>query len=527
MEKPAKIISDLENLFINPLAHPKHYLIHKYWGRKPHNLVNTYIKHFTKKNDTVLDPFMGSGGVLIESNKLSRDSIGFDINPMACMIVTETLKNVDLVKVEETFKSIISNIPKDIYSIQTALKRKEKFILENAIWDEDKLVKVKISKNGKTFIRNANKDDVKTYQKAIDLQKKYSNKFYYPDDEIMRYVRRNNKKTIDELFSSRNLLIASWFLNEVEKVSNKKIKESLKFIFTSALPNFSKMIPGDIENVRGKSGWQISKFWAPKIHTEKNVIISLNQRLNRFIQGKEEISKLITKSKYKVLNSSSEDMKQIKTNSVDYIFTDPPYGESIAYLALSSFWNSWLRKKVDYQNEIIYDPFRNKREEDYQKRLEKTFYEMSRVLKKNKYLSMTFHNRHLKFWKILMDSCTSSGFEIVNVKWVNQAVASGTQGINRKNTLTGDFIYTFKNTKDKNTKLDFKNNGEIYIKKIVQKFKTKKGFVTPSELYEELIPIIISNNAYYDSNLKLLDIDKFLNQRYEYLEINNEYGWKL
>ena len=126
-----------------------------------------------------------------------------------------------------------------------------------------------------------------------------------------------------------------------------------------------------------------------------------------------------------------------------------------------------------------------------------------------------------------MDSCTSSGFEIVNVKWVNQAVASGTQGINRKNTLTGDFIYTFKNTKDKNTKLDFKNNGEIYIKKIVQKFKTKKGFVTPSELYEELIPIIISNNAYYDSNLKLLDIDKFLNQRYEYLEINNEYGWKL
>jgi len=35
------------------------------------------------------------------------------------------------------------------------------------------------------------------------------------------------------------------------------------------LPNVSKMIPGDLVTVNGKSGWVVSKLWAPKVHTEK------------------------------------------------------------------------------------------------------------------------------------------------------------------------------------------------------------------------------------------------------------------
>ena len=53
-------------------AHPAHYMMHKYWGRKPHNVVSEYIKNYTKEGDTVLDPFMGSGVTVIESAKLNR-----------------------------------------------------------------------------------------------------------------------------------------------------------------------------------------------------------------------------------------------------------------------------------------------------------------------------------------------------------------------------------------------------------------------------------------------------------------------
>ena len=51
--------------------------------------------------------------------------------------------------------------------------------------------------------------------------------------------------------------------------------------FSSMLPNVSKMIPGDLETVNGKSGWQISKLWAPKIHTEKNIFESFISRYKK------------------------------------------------------------------------------------------------------------------------------------------------------------------------------------------------------------------------------------------------------
>ena len=444
-----KITNMLEDLTILPKVHPQHYLIHKYWGRKPHNLIHEYLTLLTKKNEVVLDPFMGSGGVVIESNKLGRSSIGIDINPMSVMIVNETLKDINLDKLFTTFQKILINLPKDIKDLQQVEHNGDICVIENAVWVGDNLKRVKIKYKGKSIRRNANTKDIKKNLKAKKLLIKYEKDITFPTDRIMRYVKRNQKEHINELFSDRNLLIAGWFLKQFEKVEDKKISESLKFIFTSALPNFSKMIPGDLEKVIGKSGWQISKFWAPEIHAEKNVIISLEQRLNKFIKGKEEIDKIKTKTNYKLYNKSSHSLKMIDDNSIDYIFTDPPYGDSIAYLALSSFWNSWLKNKVDYKNEIIYDPFRDKKEADYENRLYKSFFEMSRVLKRNKNLTMTFNNRHMKFWRIIMESCKSNGFELINIKWVNQAVSSGTQGINRRNTLKGDFVYTFINTKKK------------------------------------------------------------------------------
>lgn len=68
---------------IRAKSHPAHYLMHKYWGRKPHNVVREYIDNYTNPGDIVLDPFMGSGVVPIEAIKNNRRSIGIDINPMS------------------------------------------------------------------------------------------------------------------------------------------------------------------------------------------------------------------------------------------------------------------------------------------------------------------------------------------------------------------------------------------------------------------------------------------------------------
>jgi site-specific DNA-methyltransferase (adenine-specific) len=45
----------------------------------PEELPEWFIKLFTKENDIVLDPFMGSGTTLIVANRMKRNSIGIDI----------------------------------------------------------------------------------------------------------------------------------------------------------------------------------------------------------------------------------------------------------------------------------------------------------------------------------------------------------------------------------------------------------------------------------------------------------------
>lgn len=522
----------LKQLDIIPLPHPSYYMLHKYWGRKPHNLLQEYIKLFTKENDLVLDPFMGSGGVVIESNKLRRRSIGVDLNPMACFIAESTLMEpIDYDLLRQKFEDIVSSIPEDVIDLTyTTGDDGNDWLIENAVWENGKIIRIKYYKDTKRVVKDADKEDEARAKLAKKVLLKYEKLGYisYPKDKIMDYVRRSGKTHINELFSDRNLLIAAFFMAGVEKVKDANIRNSLLMVFTSALPNFSNMIPADKKTVNGKSGWQISKFWVPKVHSEKNAINTLRMRLEKYIKGKTELAPLVTDTPYKIVNASSEHLGKIESESIDYVFTDPPYGDSISYFALSSFWSTWLRHRVDYKNEIIIDPYRNKKEDDYSVRLDSVFAEVYRVLKKNKYMSFTFHNRHVKYWKIVIDAVYKSGFKLIDVKWVDQPVASGTQGLNRKNTLRGDFVYTFKKLDKPHDMPEECVDGEKIIDNVIRKFAKAGEYVSTAKLYEVLIPSIVDKRAYYNSEGKLLDIDKYISKKYSYeLQKDGHYGWTL
>ncbi len=62
----------------------------------PEELPEWFIKLFTKENDTVLDPFMGSGTSLIVANRMKRNSIGIDIIPEYYEMVLQQLNPVEL-----------------------------------------------------------------------------------------------------------------------------------------------------------------------------------------------------------------------------------------------------------------------------------------------------------------------------------------------------------------------------------------------------------------------------------------------
>ncbi|MDF2800673.1 MAG: adenine-specific methylase [Anaerocolumna sp.] len=518
------------NSDIPPLPHPAHYLMHRYWGRKAHNVVSEYINFYTNEGDTVLDPFMGSGIAVIESLKSNRRAIGIDINPMSVFIVNNSLSRINLTEFEDIFNTIYNDTYTKYSSIYETHCPKCSCIssLEIGVWDNGSLTRVRgICEKHGTFIKDADDFDIEvlSFCKAQFSELDSIGYLDYPKDPIMQYVKRSGRERIDELFTERALIILSYLKKRIFQVENVSIRNLLLMCFTSMLPNVSRMLPADVNKCTYKSGWVISKFWTPAVHTERNIFACFKLRFKTVLKGKKELESLDPELAT-IYNCDSSNLAQIDDNSIDYIFTDPPYGESIAYLALSHFWNSWLKSDVDYESEIIIDSNRDKLYDDYDVRIKRAYSEMFRVLKPNHYLSFTFQNRDLNIWKSILEGCLESGFELVNIVMQSQAVSSGTQGINKKNTLTGDFVYNFIKSVEKPLfdKFEYLSNAESFIIQTITEYLIKNNGANSSELYEFIIPIIAKKHAYCDEKGKVINIESLIKKNFDYIETNKSDG---
>lgn len=80
----------------------------------PDELPEWFIKLFTKENDLVLDPFMGSGTTVIVANKMGRVGVGIEL-------VEDYFKLAE----EELSQNIFAAEPKVIYG-KTKIKRRKK-----------------------------------------------------------------------------------------------------------------------------------------------------------------------------------------------------------------------------------------------------------------------------------------------------------------------------------------------------------------------------------------------------------------
>ena len=81
--------------------------LHPYLGKFIPQLVELFLKHYFKKGDWILDPFMGSGTTLIEANVLGMYSVGVEISEFNCLITRVKTKKYDIPEVEKEINDIL------------------------------------------------------------------------------------------------------------------------------------------------------------------------------------------------------------------------------------------------------------------------------------------------------------------------------------------------------------------------------------------------------------------------------------
>lgn len=81
----------------------------RYWGRKPRNLAEMYIRHYTRPNQVVVDNFGGSGIFVKTAVELKRRAIYVDLNPFAYLIAKTTIAPCDPAEFIDASRIILSD----------------------------------------------------------------------------------------------------------------------------------------------------------------------------------------------------------------------------------------------------------------------------------------------------------------------------------------------------------------------------------------------------------------------------------
>lgn len=95
---------------IEAKGHTPQYRMHKYFARRPYNVFNNLIRHYSNKNDIILDCFCGGGVTVFEGASLERKVIGVDINPLATFITRMQMFNGDIDLLKKVYEDFCSQI---------------------------------------------------------------------------------------------------------------------------------------------------------------------------------------------------------------------------------------------------------------------------------------------------------------------------------------------------------------------------------------------------------------------------------
>ena len=106
----------------------------------------------------------------------------------------------------------------------------------------------------------------------------------------------------------------------------------------------------------------------------------------------------------------------LQSDTIDYIFTDPPFGYNLVYGELNFFNESFFRVFTNIEPEAIVSRTQKKQIADYQMLMQKCFSGYHRVLKPGRWITIVFHNSKNVIWNSIQEALLSARFVVADVR---------------------------------------------------------------------------------------------------------------
>jgi adenine-specific DNA methylase len=415
---------------------PPRYRLHKYWGKKPANVIAAYLAQFTRAGQTVLDPFCGSGVTVFEAIAAGRRAVGIDLNPIAVRIARTRLRPVPLDRLDRA----LARLEARMLPLVGPLRRTPcdrcsgEAVMISTVFDreEPKRVKLTCSCSKKGWERPISKEERARALADHDVPE-------HPDAPLffgwqMQKLRRAGLSRFSDLFTRRNLFALAHLRLAILELDDARIRDLLLLTFTANLAQCTRMI-ADYSGAAGGPSWKVNSYWVPKAWQDLDVWHYFTNRYAKTRAAVADMELVLSESKTGERDAriycgdaAERIEKHVAPGSIDFVFTDPPYGgEGIQYGELSMLWNLWLGERQALEREIAFNPYQEKDERFYAGGLERAFTATYEALRKNALMAVTFNNKDLEVWESLVGACRNAGFSLESVAPLSRSAPSVTE----------------------------------------------------------------------------------------------------
>lgn len=114
----------------------------------------------------------------------------------------------------------------------------------------------------------------------------------------------------------------------------------------------------------------------------------------------------------------------VPDRSIDYIFTDPPFGDNLAYAELNFIVEAFHRVFSNIKAEAIISGTQQKGLHEYQRLMRRCFAEYYRVLKPGRWMTVVFSNTQAAVWNGIQTALQEAGFVVANVSALDKLLGS-------------------------------------------------------------------------------------------------------
>jgi DNA modification methylase/DNA-binding XRE family transcriptional regulator/DNA-directed RNA polymerase subunit RPC12/RpoP len=439
------------------------YLAHSYHTKVPPEAILPFIEHYTKPGDVVLDPFCGSGMTGVASSLAGRRAILNDLSPAAVHLAWNHTRPCDPDALVEGFGAIDDKLRKRFASLyrtthsdgQPALIHwtmwstnhlcpscSKEFLLWNAVDRvSGRLGKNIICPNCQTELNRSRLEargsspawiayetaDGRRFEKEPDRTdiewalnfKRENIHIPYPTTPVAAdremYIRcalqLQNIASVADFYTARNLTALAMIWQEIMGTRDDRVRRALAFAFTNTAWHGTRMRRF---NARGGQRPLTGTLYIPQLSSEANVLEVMRNKIDQ-LQRYYRSYRPLGADLPVILLGSAGNLSNVTDGSIDYIFTDPPFGSNIFYADCNLIWEAWLGRLTNSSDEAVVNRSLTvekggKSLSVYADLMRSAMREMARVLQPGGWATVVFHNTDADVWHVIRDAAETAGF---------------------------------------------------------------------------------------------------------------------